>query len=265
MKYWLHIMRAHFTAEFITLLRYPFDLASMYFIITFFFAGIYLGVYAFIPAGHVIGGTMTAVYVSYVFWTFYLLTVSRASWEIKEAATKGYIEREFLTPAGHGPTIFAKISASSATGLFHYAVISVLCALIFRVKVAIDIPSILFVFFFCYIFLLGIGLTLSGMALVFKRVGNVLSLIQIVLMGLSFGALGSYHSTAEIALRWFPYTQSIRLLRTVLLDGKGFSYVIQPANSVPLVVGAFAFFAVGCLAFRWLDRVAMNRGLIGQF
>jgi ABC-2 type transport system permease protein len=265
MKYWLHITRAHFTAEFITLLRYPFDLASMYVIATLLLAGIFLGVYAFVPAGHVMGSTMAAVYVGYIFWTFYVLTVSQAALEIKTAADKGYIEREFLTPAGHGATVVAKIFATSATGLFHYAAISVTCALIFRIKLAVDIPSILFIFFFCYIFLAGLGLTFAGLALVFKRVGNLLSVTKIALMVLSFAALGSYHSAAETALSWFPYTHSIRLLRAVLVEGESFSHILKTGNVVPLAVASVAFFAAGLIAFRQLDRAAMNRGLIGQF
>lgn len=265
MKYWLHIMRAHFTAEFITLWRYPFDLVSMYLIVTLPLAGIFLGVYAFVPAGLVMGNTMASVYVGYIFWTFYVLTVQQAAWEIKTAATMGYIEREFLTPAGHGPTVVAKIFAVSATGLVHYAVISIICALICRFRLTVDVPSVLIVFFFCYVFLAGVGLTVGGFALVFKRIGNLIVLIQFILIVLSFAALGSYHPAAETALRWFPYTQSIRLLRAVLLDGKDFSYVTQPANLVPLVAGALAFFGAGYLVFRCLDRAAMDRGLIGQF
>jgi ABC-2 type transport system permease protein len=265
MRYWFHLARAHFTAEFITLLRYPFDLASMYVIVTLLLAGIFLGIYAFVPAGHVMGDTMAAVYVGYIFWTFYVLTVSQASWRIKTAAEKGYIEREFLTPAGHGATVVAKIFATSATGLCHYVAISVICALIFRIKLAVDIPSILFIFFFCYIFLAGLGLTFAGLTLVFKRVGNLLSVTQIVLMVLSFAALGSYHSAAETALSWFPYTHSIRLLRAVLVEGESLPHILKTGNVVPLAVASVAFFAAGVLAFRQLDRAAMDRGLIGQF
>jgi len=265
MKYWVHLARAHFTAEFITLLRYPFDLASMYLIVTLPLAGIFLGVYAFVPAGVVMGNTMASVYVGYMFWTFYVLTVQQAAWEIKDAATRGYIEREFLTPAGHGPTIVAKIFAVSSTGLFHYALISIICALVCRFRLTVDALSILLVLFFCYVFLVGVGLAVAGFALVFKRIGNLIVLIQFILIVLSFAALGSYSPAAETALRWFPYTQSVRLLRAVLIDGKGFSYVTQPADLVPLVAGALVFFGAGYLSFRYFDRAAMDRGLIGQF
>ncbi len=265
MKYLLKILRAHFTVEFIMLFRYPLDLASMYFIVTAVFAGIFLGIHAFVPAGQLMGETKAAVFIGYFFWSFYLLTVQSGSWEITMAANQGYLEREFLTPAGHGGTVVAKILANSVSGLIHYVLIAAACAFIFRVKLALDVPSILLVFLLCYVFLVGVGLAFAGLALVFKRIGNVISVFQMVLMVLSFAALGKYPPAAEAALRWFPYTHGIRLLRAVLVQGETFSYILQPANAVPLVVGALAFFALGLFAFTRLDRAAMERGLIGQF
>ena len=265
MKYLAKILRAHFAVEFIMLFRYPLDLASMYVIVTMVFAGIFLGIRAFVPAGQLMGETKAAVFIGYFFWSFYLLTVQSGSWEITMAANQGYLEREFLTPAGHGGTVVAKILANSVSGLIHYVIIATACALIFRVHLALDFPSVVVVFFFCYLFLVGVGLAFAGMALVFKRIGNFISVFQMVLMVLSFAALGKYPPAAETALRWFPYTHAIRLLRAVLVRGETFAYILQPANLVPLAVSALGFFLLGLFAFHRLDRVAMERGLIGQF
>jgi len=264
-RYLLKILRAHFTVEFIMLFRYPLDLASMYVVITLVLAGIFLGINAFVPAGQLMGATKAAIFIGYFFWTFWLLTVQSAAWEITMAANQGYLEREFLTPAGHSGTVVAKILSNSVSGLGHYLIIATVCILLFRVKLALDVPSILLVFLCCYAFLVGVGLAFAGLALVFKRIGSVISIFQMVLMVLSFAALGKFGPAAEEVMRWFPYTHAIRLLRAVLVDGRTFAYVLEPANVGPLVAGAAFFFLAGLVVFTRLDRVAMDRGLIGQF
>jgi ABC-2 type transport system permease protein len=265
MKYIVKLLRAHFTVEFIMLFRYPLDLASLYLVVTLVLAGIFIGIGAFVPAGKLVGDTKSAVFVGYFFWTFYLMTVNNASWEITMAANQGYLEREFLTPAGHTATVFSKILCNTFSGLLHYALVTTICALLFGIRLTLDAPSVLLVLGCCYLFLVGTGLAFAGLALVFKRIGNVISVFQMVLMVLSFAALGNYGHVVSEILRWFPYTQSIRLLRAVLAGGETFSFVIQPANLIPLAAGGVAFFILGIVVFRILDRVAMDRGLIGQF
>jgi ABC-2 type transport system permease protein len=265
MRYLLKLLRAHFTVEFTLFFRYPLDLASMYFVTVAILAAIFIGTRAFLPAGQLLGATKAAIFVGYFFWIFYLLTVNSGSGEITMAATQGYLEREFLTPAGHGPTIVAKILANSISGLVHYCFIAAICILLFRVKLELDAASIICVFALNYVFLVGVGLAFAGLALVFKRIWSVNSIFQMGLMVLSFAALGKYGAVAETALRWFPYTQGIRLLRAVLIEGQSFAFVATAANLGPMAAGALAFFLAGALAFHILDRVAMNRGLIGQF
>lgn len=261
----LKILRAHLAVEIITLFRYPMELLSMYCVVTMILGGIFLGIRAFVPAGEVLGTTKAAIFVGYFFWALYIMTVQSAAWEVTVAANQGYLEREFVTPAGHGGTVAAKIIANTASGFIHYCLIGAVCILIFKIKLAWNFAAAALVIACSYLFFIGVGLVFAGLALVFKRVGSVISVIQIVFMALSFGALGNFGRGVEGVLRWFPYTHAIRLLRATMVMGEGVEFVFRGENLTPLLVGGVGFIVVGATFFRIMDRFAMDRGLIGQF
>ncbi|MCP4229809.1 MAG: hypothetical protein GY771_06635 [bacterium] len=261
----LRLVRAHFTVALIELLRYPLEFAAMYFVLILLLGGIFLGIYALTPGGEVLGETRAAVFIGFMFWTFYLITVNSSSYEIARAAREGYIEREFLTPWGHTATVFIKIICSNAAMLIHYFILSAICILIFRVPLQVNILPVLIILGISYVFLLGIGFIFAGLSLAFKRIGSIINIVQIAIMGLSFAALGNFGGIGNSVLKWIPYTFAVRLLRGVLSEGEGLSYVLAPSNIIPLAVGSVIFFVVGIIVFRMLDRLAMNRGLIGQF
>lgn len=265
MKRFATILWAHTKANLTELLRYPLEFGTMYLIIILFLGGIFLGINAFVPAGRFLGDTRTAIFIGYMLWTFYMLTVQGATFAIIRGAREGYLERELASTYSHTTVIITKILASTLSRLIHYLLIAVVCILLFGIDVHLDAASLLVIFPLVYLFLLGLGLIFAGLSLALKRVRSLVGIIQMAIMLISFGALGSYGAFGEAVFRWIPYTQGIRLLRDVLVDGAGFAHVARPGNLLPLVVGAMVFFALGLVVFRALDRLAMRRGLIGQF
>jgi ABC-2 type transport system permease protein len=261
----LRLIRAHFTVALIELVRYPLEFATMYIVLILLLGGIFLGMYALAPGGEVLGETRAAVFIGFMFWTFYLITVNSSSFEIARAAREGYIEREFLSPYGHTATVFTKIICGNAATLMHYFILSAICILIFQVPIQVDIVPVLIILGITYVFLLGIGFIFAGLSLAFKRIGSIINIVQIAIMGLSFAALGDFGGIGDSVLKWIPYTFAVRLLRGVLSEGEGLGYVLAPGNILPLAIGSIIFFVVGIIVFRMLDRLAMKRGLIGQF
>jgi ABC-2 type transport system permease protein len=259
------LFRAHFIVGLIEVIRYPLNFLTMYLIIIVLLGGIFIGMDALSSPGADLGETKAAVFVGYMFWVFYLITIQSSAWEIARAAREGYIEREFIAPWSHTTTVLTKIISGNTAVLVHYFLIATILILLFRVPIEVDAPTILLVIFVVYFFLLGMGLIFAGLALAFKRVGNVISIIQMVIMGLSFAAVGDFGRVGNAILTWIPYSQGIRLLRAVLTKGEDFGYVLLPENILPLVVGSGVFFIIGLVCFRLLDRFAMQRGLIGQF
>lgn len=259
------LFKAHFIVGLIEVIRYPLNFLTMYVIIIVLLGGIFIGMDALNPQGADLGDTKAAIFVGYMFWVFYLITIQSSAWEIARAAREGYIEREFIAPWSHTTTVLTKIVSGNTAVLVHYFIIATILILLFRVPIKVDIPTILLIIFICYFFLLGMGLIFAGLALAFKRVGNVISIIQMVIMGLSFAAVGDFGRVGNAILTWIPYSQGIRLLRAVLTKGEDFYYVLLPENILPLIIGSSIFFIVGLITFKILDSFAMKRGLIGQF
>jgi len=259
------LIRAHFTVAIIELIRYPLEFATMYVVLIMLLGGIFLGMYALAPGGEVLGETRAAVFIGFMFWTFYLITVNSSSFEIARAAREGYIEREFLTPWGHTATVFTKIICGNAATLVHYFIISGVCIVLFQVPLQVNIIPVLVILGITYVFLLGIGFIFAGLSLAFKRIASIINIFQIVIMALSFAALGNFGFIGDTVFKLVPYTFAVRLLRAVLSEGEGLAYVLAPGNILPLLIGSVVFFVVGVVVFKMLDRLAMNKGLIGQF
>lgn len=261
----LRLFWAHTKTSLIEILRYPLEFASMYVVIILFLGGIFLGIHAFVPTGSLLGETKAAIFIGYMLWTFYMVTVQSATYSIIRGAREGYLERELTTPFGHTTVIVTKIVSETFSLLAHYLLIAVISILLFDIELHLDAASILLIFAFVYLFLLGLGLLFAGLALAFKRVQSLVGIIQMGIMLISFGALGDFGAVGNAILRWIPYTQGIRLLRGVMVEGEGLDYVVRSANLLPLVLGAVAFLGLGVFVFGRLDRLSMRRGLIGQF
>jgi ABC-2 type transport system permease protein len=107
--------------------------------------------------------------------------------------------------------------------------------------------------------ILGIGLIMGGLALVFKRVSNVSGLLQFGLIALVAAPVDQLP-----ILKWVPVSLGYQLLNRVMVDEVPIS-AIPIADLLRLVIGAAVFFLAGAAVFKAMEGQARDRGLLGQY
>ena len=106
---------------------------------------------------------------------------------------------------------------------------------------------------------LGIGLAMGGLALVFKRMQNVSGLMQFALVGLVAAPVESLPW-----VKYVPISLGYQLLNKVMVEE-------VPLSAIPLsdlgilFAGAAVFVLLGVAVFKRLESMAKDRGLLGQY
>jgi ABC-2 type transport system permease protein len=106
---------------------------------------------------------------------------------------------------------------------------------------------------------LGIGLAMGGFALVFKRMQNVSGLMQFALVGLVAAPVESLPW-----VKFVPISLGYQLLTKVMVEGVPISD-IPVGDLLILFGGAAVFLLLGAAAFKWLEGMAKDRALLGQY
>ena len=97
---------------------------------------------------------------------------------------------------------------------------------------------------------------ISGLALIFKRVETVGALLSIGLMGLV--ALDGLPFNSFTLL---PFVAGSSLARDMVLDGG----VFDLTSMIIIVLNSAVYLALGIVFFKYCERQAKRRNLIGQY
>lgn len=245
--------------------RYPLDTLGFYVFTFMLFSGLIIGVVNFTPLEH-ISVTKGAILLSYVFWLLYVMTAHSAATSIATFASQGVLERELITPLGHLRAILLWLSARYLAYVPQYLVLVTILVAVFQVPLPLAPPDFLWllaVLLTSFLFFAGISLIFGGLALVFKQVVSVIGIFQFLFFTLSLATTRPL-GWLDSLFQWFPYTQAIRVLLMIAGD-KELPWTSALYELGVLGGSSLLFFAVGLLVFRWMDRVAMERGLLGQY
>jgi ABC-2 type transport system permease protein len=106
---------------------------------------------------------------------------------------------------------------------------------------------------------LGLGFAAGGIAVLYKRIGNWLNLLQ-------FGFIVLISAPAfDIGwLRILPLAQGSAMLQRAMLDGTRI-WEFAPLELAVLVGTAVGYVAVGYLVFEWATRRARKLGVLGDY
>ena len=104
----------------------------------------------------------------------------------------------------------------------------------------------------------GLGLLMGGLAMVFKRVGGVAGILQMSFLFLVAAPVERYP-----LLKLLPVAHGNTLLRDVLVKER--SVYARPAELLILLGVSTAYLVVGCAVFNRMDRLARDRALLGQY
>jgi len=198
--------------------------------------------------------------VGFVFFFLVATVVQGGAHLVKEESELGVFEQVCLSPVGLAYIILCRGASGVAanvvpmTLLFAFAVWS-LSVTIQQVSLSVPLTIVLGT-----IGMQGIGFMLSGIALILKRIQITINLLTLFLLTISVLPQSQLEGNLQILASLFPFTQAIKLLSYSLLGQE-----VTRAQLTTLGVSSMVLFGIGYLTLGWMERIALDKGLIGQY
>lgn len=203
--------------------------------------------------------------IGYIVWVYssYILKVSLI---LTLEGRSGTLEQMYMSPV-HPALIFigASISTIVSSTLMISAmslIIAYLCSIYIPLHFAC-IPVLVIIL----IGLIGFGLCIAGMALLYKNVAGLIDLIDNLLFYLS----GSMLPIEQLPL-WIqtvahtlPTAEGIIVLRDVIFKSQSIGTLLQNGKLFSLILNSGFYFVGGLLLFIYCEKVAKKKGRLGQY
>src|SRR5699024_2154406 len=184
---------------------------------------------------------------------------NQIGFEVINEAMRGTLEQLSMSPMGIWRIITTRLASSMILNFVLIVVLLYSAMLTTGQWLNLDVVTILPILFLTLISMCGLGFIIAGMSIVLKQVQAFLQILQFLLAGLTFVPL----SVAPY-LAFFPFVKGVDLIRDVMIDGVTLTQ-ISGGDFAILIVNGVIYFAVGLGFFLYCERVAMRKGLLGQY
>jgi len=237
--------------------RYPMELLGGFLSVLMVFALFFYGA-RYLAGPAFFGDRLETLVVSLLAWTLALSLLSHIASTLAEEALSGILEQLALTRPG----LLGVVLTRSALSLLQMGLLNIplflAVTLISGARLDFD-WLILLPLLTLALGALGLGLLLGGLALIYKRLGQLISILQFPLLGLfliRFEALARPWGDLGYLL---PLTPSVGALRLIL----GREQVPEWSLLVLSGVNALAYLVLGLVFFRRALRSARRQGTLG--
>lgn len=256
----LELFLAEFKRSWTEFIRYPVEAIAGVTITTFIFYGLFLSARFIAGPTLQFGNRLDTIVVGYVLWTLVLSIFNDIAAGLQIEAQTGTLEQVFLSPFGALKVFLARAIASLAFRLV--LMMSILLIIIVLTGSRLRFPpSLLFPLSTLLLGAYGLAFIMGALALMFKRVQQLLGLLQFALLFL----------LAVPTKTWVGPLQSLRLLLPMSPGAEGLRDLMVRNQSLDLLQFALAllngvgYFALGLLVFSWAERQAKRRGILGGY
>lgn len=263
MKKYYYLFKVSLEKTVKELIRYRFNTISDIILLYVLFMAMFLGIRGFgIQMGASplsMDDSLEGFIVGYFLWTIMFMAYSDIAYSVINDSGRGTLEQLNMS----GISLARILTARSFSNLLINYLVSIIILFVIMASTGywlqIKIFSILVPVLIGIFSILGIGLICGGLALIFKKVQSMLSIIQYFLIGLV--AVNIHSKFVSSILPFRPAAEKVFM--TVLggcslLDFSPLDYGIMIGNSV-------LYFSIGLFVFNQCVKLAKTKGLLGQY
>lgn len=256
----LNLFWAELRRSWIQFIRYPADAIAGILIITLVFYGLFSSARYIAGSTIQLGDRLDAVVVGYVLWTLLIFIMNDIAIGLQSEAQTGTLEQLFLSPFGASRVFLMRAIASLSLRLaLTLTVLLIILAITgvrlnFSFSVLLPLSSILLGAY-------GLSFALGALALLLKRVQQVLGIFQFALLFLIAAPTDTGAGPLTLLSRILPMTTGAGVLREVMAEGKALNW---NELAIAFINGA-VYLVVGVLLFWQAERQAKQRGLLSGY
>ncbi len=252
-----HLLRAVVYRDLVVWVRYPVNAVLGLITAVFFFGLMFYG--GTLVAGQAISDTIEGLVVGYFLWTLSVGAYSGVVSDVRSEASWGTLERHYMTPFGFGPVVLAKSLAIVFRTFVTSAAVLAAMLLMTGTTLQVNLLTVLPVAALAIAGALGLGLAMGGLGVLYKRIGNVVNLLQFAFVGLI--------SAPAFELWWaplLPLVQGSAMLQQAMTDGVRL-WEFAPLDMAVLVATAALYLGIGYAGFALATRRARRLGVLGDY
>jgi ABC-2 type transport system permease protein len=252
---------AEFRREWIQLKRYPTELLSEVIVIVAVFYGLFLGA-TYIAGNNILGSRMDSVIVGYMLWTLVLIAVNSMGYAISTESQNGTLEQVFLSPLGPITVLLLRNLAALVFNVVFTVLVILLIMMVTGRHLSLSVwefvPLVMAVGS-----AIGIGYLVASITILFKRVNQLLGLLQFLLLFLVMSPFndlkGAWHYIAAV----IPFAPMVGLLQRMMIQHTG---LLENPSWLLWGWANLAFWlALGMIVFHLACRKARMKGVLGHY
>ncbi|MEC4982742.1 MAG: ABC transporter permease [Oscillatoria sp. PMC 1068.18] len=256
----LELFLAEIRRSWIEFIRYPMEAIGGVFVTTIIFYGLFLGAKYVAGASFTLGDRLEAIIIGYVLWTLVLFVINNTAGRLQYEAQTGTLEQVFLSPFGATTVFFLRAIASLILQLLIEIVILVIIITLTGSK--IEFPLILFLPLLTVLLgAYGLAFIMGALALLFKRVQQLLGLFQFGLLFLLATPLETLPKFGQSVFKLLPMTLGANILRDLMARNTSINWL---EFSLALVNG-LVYLVIGLLIFRFCAKQVKKRGSLSGY
>ncbi|MFT4890149.1 MAG: ABC-2 type transport system permease protein [Halobacteriales archaeon] len=247
----------------VLIVRYPIDtfasLVSMYVFWALVFFGGREAAMRMGSSPQALAPTLEGLIVGWFLWTMASIAYAGLPQNVTREASWGTLEQLYMSPYGFGSVMASMVVANVLQSLLWGGGILSMMLLSTGRSLTIDLVTIVPVSFLTLLSVVGVGFLFAGLAIVYKRIGNVSQLMPFVLVGLVAAPAAGLSP-----LRFLPLVQGSAMLQETMRHGTRL-WQFPALDLGVLVLTAIGYFMVGYWTFLRLSRLARDRGVMGHY
>ena len=184
---------------------------------------------------------------------------SGLAWGLASEAQQGTLEQLSMSPFGLTKILLTKVFISILFQFFFSVAFLYLMMTTSGIILDIRWLELMPILFFTLAGVLGLGLFMGGLVLVFKKIRSIFQFFHFVFIGVVMVPLST-----SVMLKFFPLSWGAYLMRKIILENKSILHLEVP-DMIFLVANSICYLCVGILVFRLCERIARDRGLLSHY
>jgi len=238
-------------------LRYIINTVSQFLTIYIFFAIIFFGGQA--VAGAALSNSLNGIIVGFFLFTMAISAYSGIAYNVTEESQWGTLERLFMSTHGFGRVMVVKAFVNVLMTLVWASILLVAMMATSGRWLSIDLITIVPLTIITLASVIGVGFAFAGVALLHKRLENLIQLVQFGFVGLLGAPVESFP-----ALKLLPLANGSHLLQQAMTQGLRL-WELPPEEIAIMTAVSVAYFAIGYYLFQRLLRRARRKGLMAHY
>jgi len=200
---------------------------------------------------------LTGIIVGFFIWTMSWNSFQSSAQTLTREARWGTLEQTYMSPYG----LFSVISTRIAVRLSYTLVIGLLMLVFMMITtqkwIWIDPVSVVPLAAITMLSATGLGYAFGGLALVYKRVSSIFTIIQVLLLGAISAPAGQL--TNLLPLAW-----GTDLIVVVISEGISL-WQLPAADLVGMTAVTMGYLSVGYIVFGYAVNLTKRRGIMGHY